>query len=195
MLSDYTEDPLVRLLVDKTRRRETHGSSLAAAHRDIGRILARDVARCLELEECAIEHVTGAQKGVRVSDQSQPSILAILRAGLFLAEGVWEAIPSAALVPWSPKHQEMPNLPNRPVVLVDSVINTGHSMKQAMDALRAQGHDRIVVVTLVAHRPTMEALVESAPDVSFVVARLSERSYVGQGSTDTGARLFGTTEW
>jgi len=31
--------------------------------------------------------------------------------------------------------------------------------------------------------------------VHFVTARLSDRSYVGKATTDTGSRLFGTEQW
>jgi uracil phosphoribosyltransferase len=196
VLIHHTDNPLMRLAVDKTRRKATQGADLAAAHREIGRLLAPDVARNLELEDCAIEHSTGPSTGVQIRPGQEPAVVAMMRAGLFVAEGVWDSLPGSALVPWRPKLEEMPSIAGeRPAVIVDSVINTGRSMKRAIEALRGRGHEQIVVVTLVAYRPTLAEMAEAAPDITFIAARLSERSYVGSGGTDTGARLFGTTGW
>ena len=54
---------------------------------------------------------------------------------------------------------------------------------------------KVMAITLVGYGPAVKALADERPEVDFVAARLSERSYVGKGGTDTGARLFGTTTW
>jgi len=196
VLTDHSDAPLMRLLADRTRREDVRGPALAQVHREIGRLLAADVARSLALADVAIQHPTGAATGVRIVPGGEPIVLALMRAGLFVAEGVWEALGAAALVPCAAEAVEL-RVPaaDRVVVVVDSVINTGRSIRRWLDALAELRPRQRVVATLVGYRPTMAGLVADYPDVHFVAARLSDRSYVGKATTDTGSRLYGTEQW
>src|SRR6266540_2523410 len=196
MLIDRTSEPLMQLLVDSTRRAGTAGPALAQAHRAVGRALASDIARALTIEPVEIDHVAGKSQGVRLQPGLEPIIIAILRAGLFLAEGIWDSIPGSVLV----LHRnagDSDHLPaaGHPVVLVDSVINTGASMMSLIHDVTKLRPARVLVAVLVGYRPALEGLSGALPNVDFVVGRVSDRTYVGQGPTDTGARLFGTTSW
>jgi uracil phosphoribosyltransferase len=197
MLIDRTNDPIMRLLVDATRRADTSGPALARAHREVGRALAGAVAGYLPLEEIDIDHVAGKSTGVRVRPGGEPIFVALLRAGLFLAEGLWECFPNSALVLHGGRTETLAPLPaaGRAVVVVDAVINTGRSLRAVLDEVLHAGPAKTVVVTLVGFRPTVEALSVERPEIDIVAARLSDRSYVGRGTTDTGGRLFGTTSW
>jgi len=172
------------------------GPQLAQAHRDVGRALASTIAGYLPLDEVEIEHVTGRSTGVRVRAGSEPIVVALLRAGLFVAEGIWERLPGSALVLHNHGGNHIDAIPaGRLVVVVDAVINTGRSLRAILDQVGARGAERVVVVALVGYRPAVEALAMEMPGVDFVAARLSDHSYVGRGGTDTGARLLGTAEW
>jgi uracil phosphoribosyltransferase len=197
MLIDRTNDPIMRLLVDATRRADTAGPALARAHREVGRALAAAVAGYLPLEEVEIEHVAGKSTGVRVQPGAEPIFVALLRAGLFLAEGLWECFPGSALLLHGGHAETLAPLPapGRSVVVVDAVINTGRSLRAVLGEVLRAGPAKTVVVTLVGFRPTIEALTAELPEIDIVAARLSDRSYVGRGGTDTGGRLFGTTTW
>lgn len=196
MLIDHSDEPLLRLLVNATRQAQLKGPALAEAHRDVGRQLARSVARHLVLEDFEIQHVTGRSTGVRLKAGAEPVILAVMRAGLFLAEGVWCSLPESSLL----LHNDGTDLQGasmhgRPLIIVDSVINTGRSIRDVLSAVSVLQPASIAVVALVAYRANLQVLVDDFPDVFFHVARLSDHSYVGRGTTDTGARLFGTTNW
>ncbi|WP_406668068.1 uracil phosphoribosyltransferase [Gallaecimonas sp. GXIMD1310] len=187
---------MMRLLVNTTRQADLAGPALAEAHRNVGRSLAGSVAQHLLLEDVEINHVAGISTGVRVKVESEPIVVAVMRAGLFVAEGVWSSFSGSSLVLHS-EGSSLEDLPakGRVVVIVDSVINTGQSIREILSSLMALEPSSIVVATLVAYRHNLEVLVEEFPAVDFHVARVSDRSYVGRGSTDTGARLFGTTSW
>lgn len=186
----------MRLFVNSTRQADLAGSALADAHREVGRRLAGSLAQNLILEHVAINHVAGVSSGVRVKSGSEPIIMAVMRAGLFLAEGIWSSLPGSSFVLYdeSISLQSMPAR-ERTVVIVDSVINTGRSIREVLRAVRPLEPANIAVAALVAYRSNLEVLVDEFPDVDFHVARMSDRSYVGRGLTDTGARLFGTTTW
>ena len=196
MLIDHSDETMMRLLVNTTRQADLAGPALAEAHRNVGRRLAGSVARHLLLEDVAINHVAGTSTGVRLKAGSEPIIVAVMRAGLFVAEGIWSSLPDSSFV----LHGEGSSLgalpaKGRTVVVVDSVINTGQSIREVLSAVEALQPSSIAVATLVAYRCNLEALVDEFPAVDFHVARVSDRSYIGRGGTDTGARLFGTTTW
>lgn len=197
MIEDLTNDPLIQLLVNKTRLKSTESTLLAQAHRDLGRLLAKPFAQRLALEGYAIEHVTGPEKGVRVARGREPIILALLRAGLFIAEGIRESIPESSLVLVRAGDLDLPSMPagGRPLLLVDAVINTGKSIRPLIEKSITLGAHSVGVAALVGHRDGVTSLARDFPTVDFIFARVSEHSYLGKGGTDTGARLFGTTNW
>ncbi len=195
MLHDLTHDPMMRLLVDATRRAECAGPALARAHREVGHALASVVASSLPIEEVEIVHVAGRSMGVQIRPGAEPIVVALMRAGLFVAEGLWERLPGASLVPLANGARlELPAA-GRTVIIVDAVINTGRSLCAVLDRVQELGAAKALAVALVGYRPSVVELSEKRPEVDFITARLSERSYVGRGSTDTGGRLFGTTTW
>lgn len=196
MLVDYSNEIMMSLLVNKTRQAELSGSSLAEAHRDVGKRLAGSVSRYFSLEDVAINHVAGNSTGVKLRTGAEPIVVAVMRAGLFVAEGIWSSLPGSALALYS-EGECLDELParGRPVIIVDSVINTGQSIRDVLCAAVALEPSNLTVAALVAYRPNLESLVGEFPAVDFHIARVSDRSYVGRGSTDTGARLFGTTSW
>lgn len=197
MLIDNTLQASMRLAIDRTRQSAISGPELARAHRNVGRLLAADIAAHLQIESCSIKHTTGHREdGVRLVNATNIAIVPLMRAGLFVAEGIWELLPDVALAPWFPGVMPMPSFPDEvTIVLVDAVINSGDSIQNAIHALREKGSPKIVVATLVGYMPTLDTMSEKYPDVLFVTGRASERTYTGSGATDTGARLFGTTGW
>jgi uracil phosphoribosyltransferase len=186
---------MMSLLVDRSRRAASEGPALAEVHREIGSLLAVDVARRLPLEEYELAHPTGPSVGIQLVHNKRPVIVALLRAGLFLAEGLWARLPGSAMLLHSPGHGPFAEqgLEGRPTIIVDAVINTGRSIAPIIEAAHGLGASEVMVVTLVGYRPTLERMTEAMPQVMFTAARLSERSYVGKGGTDTGSRLFCTT--
>src|SRR5262245_33981260 len=80
MIVDRTSDPLMQLLVDATRRTEIGGPALARAHREVGRLLASDVARRVPLHDTPIEHPAGPSVGVRVRPGAEPIFVAMMRS-------------------------------------------------------------------------------------------------------------------
>lgn len=112
-----------------------------------------------------------------------------------MADGLWERLLGASLVPLaSGARLELPAA-GRTVIVVDAVINTGRSLCGVLNRVQVIGAARILVVAFVGYRPSVVELSEKRPEVDFVAARLSERSCVGRRSTNTGVPLFGTATW
>lgn len=196
MLIDHSDEALMRLFVNTTRQADLIGPALAEAHRNVGRQLAGTIAQNLLLEDVTINHVAGFSIGVQVKSGSEPIIVAVMRAGLFVAEGIWSTLPGSSFVLYD-QGKAIDTMPvvGRSVIIVDSVIDTGRSIREVLNTVMALKPDSVVVAAVVAYRGNLEMLVDDYPGVNFHIARISDRTYIGKGSTDTGARLFGTTTW
>ena len=197
----FSDRHAVQLLATQTRRTDLSPVQLARSHVDLGRLLAYELVELLPLEPCQIEHPQGMRTGARIAGESDVVILSLLRAGLYVTEGVREVLQLAAVCHVSPTREHgldeavlrsLPSLAGRVVIIVDSVINTGATLLPLLEQVRAQAPALIVVLSLVTPVDTAKRLEETCPDVHFLLARVSTNQYTGRGATDTGNRLFGT---
>lgn len=202
-LVHFTARHAVQVLATESRRSDLSPYDLSRVHRELGRYLAYEVLERLELEPCEIRHPQGLRPGQRVARESEIVLLALMRAGLYVTEGVREVLRQAAVYHVESRRargldeaqlQALPALAGRVVLLIDSVINTGATLRPVLSQLRARGAGRVLVLSLVTPVDTAEALAREWPEVTFLMARLSTNQYTGVGATDTGNRLFGTLD-
>jgi uracil phosphoribosyltransferase len=132
----------------------------------------------------------------------------ILRAGLAMAEGMLELVPSARVAhiglyrePVSLQAVEYyfktpEDVAERLVVIVDPMLATGHTAIAAIDRLKEAGVTEMRFVCLLAARDGAEALREAHPDVPIWAAAmdevLDEHGYIVPGLGDAGDRTYGT---
>ncbi|KAI8930907.1 hypothetical protein NX059_011922 [Plenodomus lindquistii] len=200
-----TEKTSAKLLMTPTRDAAYRGPALREAHERVGEYLATEyLSDLLGLEEIEIQHVQGrATSGHRVRDETATLIIPAMRGGEAMAFGVSKVLPRASFVharnfgDIDLEHFEG----RRSILLVDSVVNTGESMvEDFIKPIRAiRPYARIVVVAGVvqanALKDTGAMMQLLEEDVNLYVVALceSQNSYKGQGTTDTGDRLFNTT--
>lgn len=195
---EYGERHIVKLLATETRRADSSPKDLADAHEQLGFFLAGELLEHLDLEPRDIRHPQGLRSGWQVAGEDGVALVVLMRAGLYVAEGIRRVLRRAPAHHVSPRRgigladaEVLSILDGRPhtVVLIDAVVNTGASLEPVLAQLAGR---RLLVASLVAPRPTAERLASTWPEVHFLFARISDNQYVGRGSTDTGNRLFGT---
>jgi uracil phosphoribosyltransferase len=137
------------------------------------------------------------------------AIVSILRAGLGMAEGLHELVPSAraghiGLYRDHDTHRpveylvKLPEPEGRLFILVDPMLATGNSAVHAVDVLNRHGIDsrNIRFMALVVAPEGMEVFAKAHPDVPVYAAalddHLNEHAYIVPGLGDAGDRLFGT---
>jgi uracil phosphoribosyltransferase len=132
----------------------------------------------------------------------------ILRAGLAMAEGMLDLVPSARVA-----HIGLYREPNtlqaveyyfktpedvaqRLVIVVDPMLATGHTAVAAIDRLKEAGVTDMRFVCLLAARQGATALREAHPDVPIWAAAMDEalndHGYIIPGLGDAGDRTYGT---
>ncbi|WP_252180118.1 uracil phosphoribosyltransferase [Endozoicomonas sp. 4G] len=183
----------MKTLNAQSRSIEIHGNELAEVHREIGKVLGQKYLDKLPLQEITVTNPQGKEGGDLALDCSNVTLVCLLRAGLYLAEGVRQLFgKSAHLYVLSEKPDDLkPQLiKGRDVVLVDSVIDSG---KTLMGYISACSEAASVTSIAVVMQDGFKAVIdEKYPELDFIVSRTSTNSYVGEGQTDTGNRLFGT---
>jgi len=199
--------PLVQHKLTKMRDKDTPTSVFRALVREIATLLCYEVTRDLPTE---LEAVT-----TPITDTRAPVIAGkklvvapVLRAGLAMAEGMLDLVPSARLAhiglyrdPLSLEAVEYyfktpEDVAERLVIVVDPMLATGHTAIAAIDRLKEAGVADLRFVCLLAARPGVEAVRAAHPDVPIWAAGLDEQlndhGYIVPGLGDAGDRMYGT---
>ncbi len=136
------------------------------------------------------------------------AIVPVLRAGLGMADGLMELIPSArqghiGLYRGADKrpveyYVRLPALDGRIFIVCDPMLATGYSAEHAVNTLIKRGvsPDHIRFLALVAAPEGVAVMLKAHPTVKIFVAaldsHLDENAYIVPGLGDAGDRIFGT---
>ena len=197
-----TDSMAAKLLMTPMRDAGIAGPGLREAHRRAGWWIAtQHVSEMIGCEETKIAHVQGFQtEGYRLLDEEKTVIVAMMRGGEPMALGVSEAFPAAMFV-----HAKTPEdlmeqhiRGQSALLLVDSVVNSGKTIVDFIEHIRKIDKAvRIVVVAGVMQARFFNqppAHVQTDWNIGLVAMRLSDNEFKGKGQTDTGNRLFNTTQ-
>jgi uracil phosphoribosyltransferase/phosphoserine phosphatase/adenylate kinase len=199
-----TDRPATKLLSTPMRSKSVQGPALREAHRQAGRYLALNlVAEAIGTESFDAHDVHGnATTGWQLKSERFTTIVALMRAGEPLAQGINDVFPRASFLHHKEKQdiQDAQLQNQKTIILVDAVVNTGQTMMQFVSWIhQAHPHVNIAVVAGVvqSHFFSSQLLADTLShiekDIHFIYLRHSDNKYTGKGPTDTGHRLFNTT--
>lgn len=203
------DHPLIqhKLTLMRDRRQTTLG--FRTLLREIAMLMGYEITRDLPLGTAPIETPV-APCDAPVLTGKKPAIIPILRAGLGMADGLLDLLPSArvghiglyrdaaTLKPVEYVVKLPKSLSERELIVVDPMIATAGSAIHAVDILLQRGADpgRIRFLALVAAPEGMRALRQHHPSIPVYVAaldsHLNDHGYIVPGLGDAGDRLYGT---
>ena len=201
------DHPLIQHKLSILRDASTSVREFRALSSEIAMLMAFEAMRGLQLEEAEVETPVATAKVRRLAGKKL-ALVAILRAGLIMVDGILDLVPSArvghiglyrdpaTLKPVSYYAKLPSDIAERDVFVVDPMLATGGSAVAAIDRLKQEGaHDLRLLCILAA--PEGVAEVERAhPDVEIILAALDERlndhGYIVPGLGDAGDRIYGT---
>jgi uracil phosphoribosyltransferase len=199
--------PLVQHKLTLLRDRNSSIQLFRAVVREMATLLCYEVTRDLPTELVEIETPIAATRSPAIAGKKLV-IAPILRAGLQMAEGMLDLVPSARLAhvglyrdPISLQAVEYyfktpEDCAERLVIVVDPMLATGHTAIAAVDRLKEAGVCDLRFVCLLAARPGAEALRAAHPDVPIWAAAMDEalndHGYIIPGLGDAGDRTYGT---
>ncbi len=136
-------------------------------------------------------------------------VVPILRAGVGMLEGILELVPTARVgfvglyrdeetkLPVTYYERFPPQIRGGTCIIIDPMLATGGSTAAAIDQLKKNGAENIVVVCIVTCPEGVELVETAHPDVRIYAAaideKLNENKYIVPGLGDAGDRLFGTS--
>lgn len=202
------DHPLVQHKLTLMRERTTPTALFRTLLREIAVLMTYEATRDLPRATRRVETPRGAIDGPAIAGKKLV-VVPILRAGLGMADGLFEVIPSARVGHIGLYRDEttklpveylvrLPDLAGRQVILVDPMLATGNSAAFALDLLNRHGVEdaRIRFMGLLAAPEGVERVARSHPTVPLYVAALDERldaeAFIVPGLGDAGDRLFGT---
>ena len=202
------DHPLVQHKLTLMRRAETPTSLFRQLLKEVSLLMAYELTQPLPMTRERIDTPL-APMDAPVLAGRKPAIVSILRAGLGMAEGLRELLPSAREghigVYRDPKtkrpveyYVKLPEPAGRLFIVSDPMLATGYSAAHAIDVLRQHGvsNQNIRFMALVAAPEGMRVVEEAHPGVHVYAAaldeKLDENAYIVPGLGDAGDRLFGT---
>jgi uracil phosphoribosyltransferase len=199
--------PLVQHKLTILRDRTSSIQLFRTVVRELATLLCYEVTRDLPVERVAVETPIASAELPAIAGKKLV-FAPILRAGLAMAEGMLDLVPSArvahiglyrdpATLEAIEYYFKTPDdVADRRVIVVDPMLATGHTATAAIDRLKEAGVTDMRFVCLLAARPGAEALRAAHPDVPIWAAgmdeELNEHGYIVPGLGDAGDRTYGT---
>jgi uracil phosphoribosyltransferase len=201
------DHPLVQHKLSILRDRDTSVSEFRALCAEISMLMAFEAMRSLTLEDAVVETPIATARVRRLAGKKL-ALVAILRAGLVMADGILSLVPGARIGHVGLYRDEttlepvryflkLPSdIEERDVFVLDPMLATGGSATAALDLL-AQRQVRGPRLLCILAAPEGIARVETAhPDAEIILAacdeRLDQRGFIVPGLGDAGDRIYGT---
>jgi len=202
------DHPLVQHKLSMMRDRRTPTVLFRQLLHEISLLMGYELTRDLPLTTVSLETPITDMQAPMIAGK-KVAIVPILRAGLTMADGLIELIPSARIghIGLYRDHEtkrpveyfvKLPEPDGRTFILVDPMLATGHSAAAAVDALNKRGvaDQHIRMLVLVAAPEGVRVFHQTHPDIPVYAAaldsHLNENAYIVPGLGDAGDRLFGT---
>jgi uracil phosphoribosyltransferase len=208
MRLQVVDHPLISHKLTTLRDQDTASPDFRRLTEELVTLLAYEATRDVRVDPVSIVTPVGPAEGVNLS-RPRPLVVPILRAGLGMADGLLELVPSARLghIGLYRDHEtkrpveyfvKLPDPEGRTFILVDPMLATGHSSAAAADTLNKRGvsDDNIRMMVLVAAPEGVRVFQKAHPKIPVYTAaldsHLNENAYIVPGLGDAGDRLFGT---
>ena len=201
------DHPLVQHKLSHMRDIRTSTRTFRDLLRELTMLMGYEITRDLPL---TTERIT-----TPLTDMDAPviagkkvAIVPVLRAGLGMADGLMDLIPSARQghigMYRGPDHRpveyyvRMPDMAGRICIVCDPMLATGYSAVGAVNTLIERGvlAEHIRFLALVAAPEGVKVFQDAHPSIPVYVAaldsHLNEKAYIVPGLGDAGDRIFGT---
>lgn len=201
--------PLILHKLTHMRDKDTSTRTFRQLLREISLLMGYEITRNLPLMYEQVETPLATFDAPVIAGKKL-AIVPILRAGLGMADGLLELVPSARVghigvyrdhttlrpVEYMVK---LPEPEGRLFILTDPMLATGYTAAYAVDVLLKKGAqpDNIRFMALVAAPEGLAVFFAKHPQVPVFVAavdeKLNDKAYIVPGLGDAGDRLYGTT--
>ncbi len=201
------DHPLVQHKLSHMRDAETSTRTFRELLRELTLLMGYEITRDLPMTTERIKTPL-TEFDAPVIAGKKIAVVPVLRAGLGMADGLMELIPSARQghigVYRGPDNKpveyyvRLPEVEGRLFILCDPMLATGNSAVHAIDVLKRRGvaDEQIRFLSLVSAPEGVEVVLKAHPNVRIFTAsldsHLNDHAYIVPGLGDAGDRIFGT---
>jgi len=201
------DHPLVQHKLSHMRDRNTSTRTFRELLRELTLLMGYELTRDLPMTTERIETPICAMDAPVIAGK-KIAVVPVLRAGLGMAEGLMDLIPSARQGHIGLYRGEdnkpveyyvrLPEIEGRTFIVCDPMLATGNSAVHAINVLNKRGvpDTQIRFLSLVAAPEGVQTLLDAHPNVAAFTAslddHLNEHAYIVPGLGDAGDRIFGT---
>lgn len=201
------DHPLILDKISMLRNIETGCKEFREIVKEVATLLCYEASRDTELCEVNITTPLG-ETNVRIIKNKLFAIVPILRAGIGMADGMLELLPTAkvghiglyrdpnTLLPVEYYCKLPTDIELREVFVVDPMLATGGTASAAIEFLKEKKATKIKLLCLLSAPEGVEKVLKDHPDVDIYTAAhdkgLNSHGYIIPGLGDAGDRLFGT---
>ena len=201
------DHPLVQHKLSLLRDRTTDVRDFRELCQELSMLMAFEAMRDLTVEPVTIQTPVAEAKTARLSGKKL-ALVAILRAGLVMVDGILTLVPTArvghiglyrdpeTLEPVEYYNKLPSDIAERDVFLLDPMLATGGSAAAAITILKNLGAARIRLLCILGAPEGIAAVQDAHPDVEIILAaqdeRLNDHGYIVPGLGDAGDRIYGT---
>jgi len=204
-LANTKESVTLHHMVYTIRDPQTDAKKFREYLEKIGEYLGNQVKDDLPTKTCLITTLMGAKAQHTLCDE-KPILITILRGGLPLCIGVQKAFPDSEVGFLGIKRNEetllpqleyaaIPDIKDKCVILIDTMIATGGSMLDAIQILEKREPKQLIVVGAVAAEDGKKRILAYNPAIKFYAAALdpllNHKGYIIPGLGDAGDRAYG----
>jgi uracil phosphoribosyltransferase len=197
--------PIVASLLTRLRDKNTSTVEFRNIVRQLTIFLGVDATKDVATHERVVETPVAEFSGVTLTPSI--AIVPVLRAGLGMAEPLFEIIPEAkvrhlglfrdeeTLQPVT-YYEKLGNTPSDICLLVDPMLATGGTAIAAIDILKKWGATDIRFLAILAAPEGIAAVEAAHPDIKIYLAALddclNDKGYIVPGLGDAGDRQYNT---
>jgi uracil phosphoribosyltransferase len=201
------DHPLIQHKLAILRDQTTGVRDFRALSTEIAMLMAYEAMRELPLQDDTVETPVGTAQVKRLSGKKL-ALVAILRAGLVMVDGILNLVPSArvghiglyrdpeTLKPVQYYCKLPPDIAERDIFVLDPMLATGGSAAAALAVLKDLGAKNVKLLCILAAPEGIARVQEDHPEVEIIVAAkdgyLNDHGYIVPGLGDAGDRIYGT---
>ena len=200
------DNPLAKYLLTILRNKNTLPPKFREVMRKLGFILAYEISRELMWKEITVE--TPLSKARGIEPYTNIWIIAILGAGVPLAQGIHEAFPWAGLgfiaarrieedkdIRVEVYYERMPESLKRTITIIaDPMLATGNTMVKVLEIVRRRECEKVIIASVVASKYGIKKILDLFNDVNIYVLtidpELNDKAFIVPGLGDAGDRAL-----
>jgi uracil phosphoribosyltransferase len=201
------DHPLIQHKLSILRDEATPVRDFRSLCTEITMLMAFEAMRELPLEDAVVKTPVAPANVKRLAGKKL-ALVAILRAGLIMADGILNLVPNArvghiglyrdhdTLQPVEYFKKVPSDIAERDVFVLDPMLATGGSAVAAITILKDLGVKNLKLLCIIGVPEGIKAVHDTHPDAHIILAaldeRLNEKGYIVPGLGDAGDRIYGT---